>query len=91
MMTTGRFDPGGNSLNARQFATTLDEALRYADWDLSKAAVLKATVNRSAIDEVAEFSTRIDPLIFRNGVYTVQPGWQSDVFHAGLIGVTHAF
>ncbi|GAA1750476.1 hypothetical protein GCM10009747_04780 [Agromyces humatus] len=91
VMSTGRFEPGGVSMNARQFALTIDEAISYANTDTSKVAILRATVDRSAVEGVADFSTSIDPWIFRNGVYTVQPGIQSDIFHAGLKGVGHAF
>lgn len=91
VMSTGRFTPAANSLEGRQFALSLDEALAYADTDLSKVAILRATVSRSGVEGVADFSTRIDPFIFRSGVYTIQPGMQSDLFHAGLRGISHAF
>ena len=48
-------------------------------------------VSMNAFEGIADFSTTIDPWIFRNGVYTVQPGTQSDIFHAGLRGITHAY
>jgi hypothetical protein len=48
VMKTGGFHPAGASLEGRQFAFTQDEALKYADWDLSKVAILKATIDRSA-------------------------------------------
>lgn len=91
VMSTGHFEPGGISMNARQFALTLDEAIGYANTDPAKVAILRATVNRSSVEGIADFSTTIDPWIFRNGVYTVQPGTQSDIFHAGLRGITHAY
>jgi filamentous hemagglutinin len=89
-MLSGRFEPGGPSLEGRQFALTMDEAIAYADRDLSKVAILRATVKASALDTI-DFSTTIDPFIFRNGVYTVQPGAQSEAFHAGLLGISHVF
>ena len=67
---TGKFSPGGNSLEGRQFAFSLDEALNYASTDLSKSAVLKATVKKSALPHL-DFSKNIDPHIFKNGVLTV--------------------
>ncbi len=45
---------------------TLDEALAYAHMDLSKVAVLKATIGRSALSAF-DFSRSIDPFIFKNG------------------------
>jgi len=54
-------------------------------------AILRATVSRSSVEGVADFSKSIDPFIFRNGVFTVQPGLQSEIFHDGLRGVTHAY
>jgi filamentous hemagglutinin len=89
-MSTGGFAPGGESLEGRQFARTLDEALSYADTDLSKVAILRARVDRRALESI-DFSTSIDPFIFRNGVYTVQPGSQSQIFHAGLRGIDRAY
>jgi hypothetical protein len=91
VMSSGRFAPAANSLEGRQFATTQAEALAYAATDRSKVAILRATVRRSAVEGVADFSRNIDVSIFTNGVYTVQPGYQSDIFHAGLMGVDHVF
>ncbi|RSM51477.1 sugar-binding protein [Actinoplanes sp. ATCC 53533] len=85
---TGGFHPGGNSLEGRQFAFTQDEALAYADWDSSKVAILKVTVQRSALAHF-DFSRNIDVSIFRNGVVTVQPGRQNDIFHEALQGIQH--
>lgn len=86
--SSGKFIPGANSLEGRQFAFTVDEALAYADLDPSKVAILKATVDRSAIPAL-DFSRSIDPFIFKNGVITVQPGIQSGVFHFALCGIEH--
>ena len=67
-----------------------DEALRYADTDLSKVAVFRVTIDRKALD-VPDFSDRIDPALFPNGVVTVQPGVQSDVFHEAIRRLEHVF
>jgi hypothetical protein len=72
------FLPGGNSLEGRQFAFSFDEALKFADTDLSKVAIIRATVNKNAIPSF-DFSKSIDPFIFKNGVITVQPGKQSQI------------
>lgn len=90
IIKTGRFEPNANSLEGRQFALTQDEALAYADTAVSQVAILRATVEQSALDGI-DFSTRIDPFIFRNGVFTMQPGVQSDAFHAGLRGIVHVY
>ncbi|WP_375504210.1 polymorphic toxin-type HINT domain-containing protein, partial [uncultured Jatrophihabitans sp.] len=90
VMSSGRFAPNANSLEGRQFANTMQEAIYYADTDVTKVAILRARVDRSALDGV-DFSRSIDPFIFRNGVYTMQPGSQSEAFHAGLKGVDHVF
>jgi RHS repeat-associated protein len=66
------FRAGGNSLEARQFALTLEDALAYANTDLSKVAILKATLPASLLSAF-EFSRDIDVMIFRSGVITVQP------------------
>jgi hypothetical protein len=36
-----------------------------------------------------DLSQNIDRGIFPNGVVTVQPGAQSDIFHAALQGIEH--
>ncbi|WP_243890571.1 RHS repeat-associated core domain-containing protein [Cellulomonas dongxiuzhuiae] len=90
VMSSGRFDPGANSLEGRQFATTLDDAMRYADWDTSKVAILRVTVSKDSL-KAFDFSRDIDVSIFRGGVYTVQPGVQSNVFHASLRAIDHVF
>ena len=80
--------PAANSLEGRQFAFTFDEALSYANTDVSKVAILTATINRGSL-EAFDFSRSIDPFIFKNGVVTVQPGIQSDIFHEALLGIEH--
>ena len=89
VMRTGKFVPAGNSLEGRQFARSLAEALKYADTDVSKVAILKVTVRREALKSL-DFSLHIDPHIFRGGVFTVQPGKQSLIFHQNLLSITHA-
>jgi len=91
VMSTGRFVPAENSLEGRRFALSPEEALAYADTDISKVAILRITVDRSAIDGVADFSTLIGPFIFKNGVYTVQPDEQSELFYVGLRSISHEF
>jgi len=72
------FLPGGNSLEGRQFALSLDEVLKYADYDISKAAIMKATVNRSALQSF-HFSKDIDPFIF-TGEIGDRPQLNSGIF-----------
>jgi hypothetical protein len=76
-------------MEGRQFAFTLQEALTYANTDVNKVAVLKATVERGVLPAL-DFSKTIDPHIFTNGVITVQPE-QSELFHQALIGIEHVF
>lgn len=90
VMQSGGFYPGANSLEGRQFAFTLQEALKYADTDTSKVAVLKAII-RGDVLSAFDFSRSIDPHIFTNGVVTVQPGEQSELFHAALLAIEHVF
>lgn len=90
VMDSGAFLPAANSLEGRQFALTMGEALSYADADISKVAILRATIDRSALGAL-DFSNNIDPFIFKNGVVTVQPGVQSDIFHAALRSIDQAF
>ncbi|MEO7003276.1 MAG: hypothetical protein ABI068_15795, partial [Ktedonobacterales bacterium] len=85
--STGGFQPGGNSLEARQFVLSQDEALAFAARDVSKVAVFRATIQASALDAF-DFSTTIDTSIFPQGVVTVQPGEQSEIFHLALISIT---
>ena len=75
---------------SRQFAKSLDEALKYADTDLSKVAIMKATVNKNALQSFY-FSKNIDPFIFKNGIYTVQPGKQSQILTESIQSIEHAF
>jgi RHS repeat-associated protein len=90
VMRTRRFLPGGPSLEGRQFAFTLEEALKYAETDLNKVAILRVTIAKDAL-KAFDFSKSIDPHIFVNGVVTVQSGLQSAVFHASLRSIVHAF
>ncbi len=88
VMESGAFRAGGNSLEGRQFAFTLEEALDYARTDLSKVAILKAVIDESALPAF-DFSRDIDPFLFKNGVVTVQPGLQSELFQKALVSIEH--
>lgn len=87
VMGTGGFAPGGNSLEARQFALSASDAYAYARTDTSKVAILKATIWADALPSF-DFSQSIDPHVFTQGVVTVQPGEQSEIFHQALISIT---
>lgn len=87
---TGKFLPGSNSLEGRQFVFTFDEALSYANVDPSKVAILRVTVGRDVL-RVLDYSNRIDPHLFINGVITVQPGSQSTLFHLAIQALEHVF
>ena len=89
VMANQAFKAGGNSLEARQFATTLEEALKYADTDPTKVAILKATVPTDILSKL-EFSKSIDPHIFKNGVFTVQPEVQP-LFNQSIQSIKHAY
>ena len=90
IMKNQTFLPGANSLEGRQFALSFDEALKYADTDKSKVAIIKATVSKSALESF-DFSKGIDPFIFKNGVYTVQPGEQSKILTESIQSIEHVF
>jgi hypothetical protein len=90
VMKNGVFRPAKNSLEARQFAFTMGEALKYADTDLRKVAIIRARVHRSVIGKL-DFSNTIDPHIFNNGVLSVHPGEMSRLFHDNLISIAHVF
>jgi hypothetical protein len=77
VMGSGKFLPGANSLEGRQFAFTMEEALKYAETDPGKVAILKATVRREALSAF-DFSKSI-------------PGAQSDLFHQMLVGIEQVF
>jgi len=51
-------------MSARQFGFTMEEALKFADADPSKVAILKATVPESILPKL-DFSKTIDPFISR--------------------------
>ncbi len=65
VMTNKAFLPGGNSLEGRQFAMTMDEALTYANADPGKVAILRATIQKDALSAF-DFSKKIlTPLYLR--------------------------
>jgi len=90
VMESQMFKAGANSLEGRQFAFTEEEALEYAKTDLSKVAILRAEVSSDVLPEL-DFSKNIDPFIFKNGVITVQPGKQSQLFHDVLQVIEHVY
>ena len=89
VMANKAFIPGGNSMSARQFSFSLDEAIKFADADPSKVAIIKATVPESLLPKL-DFSKTIDPFIFKKGVITVHPEMQP-AFNQSLKAVEHAF
>jgi len=76
-------------MTSRQFGFTFEEALKFADGDPSKVAILKATVPESLLPEL-HFSKSIDPHIFKNGVITVYPEMQP-LFNQSLKAVEHVY
>lgn len=92
IMSTGKFLPHPGALESKQFAVSLDETLDFANHriNLTKSAIVKVTVNKSVLTHI-DFSLDIDTLFFRQGVYTVQPGTQSKIFHEGMVGLEHAY
>jgi filamentous hemagglutinin len=88
-MANKAFQAGGNSMSARQFGFTMEEALKFADADPSKVAILKATVPESILPKL-DFSKTIDPFIFKNGVITVHPEMQP-LFNQSLKAVEHVY
>jgi len=89
VMANKAFQAAGNSMSARQFGFTMEEALHFADADPSKVAILKATVPESILPKL-DFSTTIDPFIFKNGVITVHPEMQP-LFNQSLKAVEHVY
>lgn len=49
IMQNKAFLSGGNSLECRQFAFTLNEALSYADTDLSKVTIIQTSIPKSML------------------------------------------
>jgi len=79
------FLPGGNSMEARQFAFTEKEVLDYAETDSSKTAVVRVVMPKHIMQSV-EISTDIDVKIFTNGVVSVQPD-NLDLFNKSIISI----
>jgi len=85
IQANGAFLPGGNSLEGRQFAFTETEALKYANTDLSKVAIVKVTIPKDVLTNL-DFSKSIDPNIFNNWVVTVQPETNA-IFNNSIIRI----
>lgn len=83
------FQAAQDSMTSRQFGLTLEEALKFADGDPTKVAILKATVPESLLPEL-HFSKSIDPHIFKSGVITVYPEMQP-LFNQSLKAVEHVY
>lgn len=89
VMANKVFQGAGNSMSARQFGFTMEEALKFANADPSKVAILKATVPESILPKL-DFSKTIDSFIFKNGVITVHPEMQP-LFNQSLKAVEHVY
>ncbi|MBK9616239.1 MAG: hypothetical protein IPO35_12310 [Uliginosibacterium sp.] len=63
------FSWGPRPTGMKQFAFTMEEAIAYANTNPAYVAIIKVTINDSAVS-VANFSRSIDPWIFKNGVLT---------------------
>jgi filamentous hemagglutinin len=85
-----RAAPGGGSLSAKQFATSLDDAVKFANQYPELAAVIRADIPQSTFNQL-QFSRTIDPFIFRGGVVTAQPGAQQQLLNQTIITLEHAF
>ncbi len=69
LMATKQFNWGPQPTMMKQFGFTLEEALAYANTSPSYVAIVKVTIDESAV-ALAHFSRTIDAHIFKNGVLT---------------------
>jgi len=53
--------------------------------------VWDTTRTQPSIANEERIDITIDPHMFTNGVITVQPGLQSELFHAALRSITHVY
>ena len=90
IMSTGTFRSVPGAFEGKQFGLSLADTIKFADATPDTAAVIKATIPRSTFQQL-EFSTNIDPFIFKNGVITAQPGAQMNLLNSTVISITHAF
>jgi hypothetical protein len=74
---------GGPGMEAKQFGMNLDETIDFADAIGDADAVIKVSVPKSSADAF-DFSTDIDPHVFKSGVTTVQPGKQMDLLNEAV-------
>ena len=92
VMTTGMFRsaPGGESLAAKQFGLTLDEALNFANKFPDIGAIVRVEIPQTTFNQL-DFSTSIDPFIFSSGVVSAQPGFQQNLLNQTLISIGQAY
>jgi filamentous hemagglutinin len=90
IMATGSFRPVPSGLQGKQFGLDLDETIRFANQFPDLAAIVRVNVPRSTFNQF-DFSTSIDPFIFRSGVVTVQPGAQQTALNNTLTSIEHVF
>jgi RHS repeat-associated protein len=81
--TGGKFRPGPNSLDAKQFGLNLDEVEALSTRLGGADAIVRARVPRSTLDALDR--TPVDPSILRSGAASAQPGSQIDLLNRTLI------
>ena len=79
----------GGSDRLLQFGLSLEDTLKFTNFDLTKVAILKAQVPKKVVNQL-DFSDTIDPFIFKKGVITVQPEMET-IFNKSIKAVKHEF
>lgn len=80
--------PGGESLDAKQFARNLHETIALANYLPDTVAVIRARVPASVVDHLD--LTPVDRTILRSGSVTVQPD-TLDLFNSSIVELEHVF
>ncbi|KWX81034.1 hypothetical protein AMQ84_01365 [Paenibacillus riograndensis] len=73
IMKTGTFEIG-DGMQTKQFGLKLEEVLKYANqpYNTEYAAIIKVSIGKDALKNLAQYSTSIDSSIFKSGVFTIQ-------------------
>ena len=89
IMNSGRISTKAGAFEGKQFAFTMEEALRYANTSPEYAAIIRITVKEEAI-KLGNFQM-IDSFIFKNGVLTFEGIETVDAVNKFIVGVAHVF
>jgi|GEM_PF-547425 len=91
VMQEGKFLFPPNGSEMKQFGFSLDEVLKFSNFQTDYAAILRVDIPTKSLSKFNVSQGQIDPFIFRSGVVTVEGQGALNAFNGAIRSISHAF